>query len=118
MWVSVCLPGEATIGYEGEGPKRDRTHPGREPFVVTAPNNNTFPARLPSQDEEVEEAPSFIWLLVMPAIPLLGGGLICLSRRWRHLPSPCESRSLTSELSSEADPTNSSPLTELDQDRH
>lgn len=28
------------------------------------------------------EAPSFIWLIVMPAIPIVGGALIYLSRRW------------------------------------
>ncbi len=53
--------------------------------VANQPVSPSPPAPIPNNENEVEEnAPSVIWLIVMPAIPIVAGGAICLSRRLRH----------------------------------
>lgn len=42
--------------------------------IATSPNT-------PDRIEGPEEAPSPLWLVVMPAIPIVGGGLVCAKRR-------------------------------------
>ena len=39
-------------------------------------------AEVSAEEPEVPEAPSPWWLIVMPAIPLVGGGLIYVKRQW------------------------------------